>query len=417
MKVLIVGSGGREHAIGWKISQDAKKSGKEVNLFFSPGNGYTQNLGENIKVSSLQELSIFAYEQKIDFTIVGPEIELAEGIVDIFQTKGLKIFGPNKKAAQLESSKAYSKNFMKKHGIKTADYKVFTKAFDAIGYLNGYENYPIVVKASGLAAGKGVLICESKQEAIQAVQEIMVDHSFGNAGEEVVIEEFLTGFEASILSVNNGKSITPFISAMDHKKIDDGELGLNTGGMGVVSPNPKFTEAHQKDFIKNILEPTQKGLAEDGLLFSGVIFFGLMITEKGTYLLEYNLRMGDPETQATLPLMDSDLLEVYMDAEKGKELDLKWKDEYSCCVVMASGGYPKAYQKGFEIEGLDKVIVPYFIAGAEEKEGKLKTTGGRVLSVVGIGKTRTEAHEKAYAEIKKISFENHYYRKDIGKNA
>ncbi|CAG0908973.1 unnamed protein product, partial [Cyprideis torosa] len=278
-----------------------------------------------------------------------PEAELSEGIVDIFEAKGLKIFGPNKSAARLESSKAFAKDFMKKYGVKTADYKIFQGPQLAKEYLEEEASFPIVVKASGLAAGKGVLICFTKEQAIKAVEEIMEEKSFGDAGQEVVIEEYLQGFEASILSVFNGNEIFPFISAMDHKKIGEGETGLNTGGMGVLAPNPKFTQAHFDTFEQEILKPTLEGLKQEELLFSGVIFFGLMITEKGIYLLEYNLRMGDPETQATLPLLESDLLEVFQDAHQGKSLDLKWKDAKSCCVVMASGGYPLNYDKGFEI--------------------------------------------------------------------
>ena len=301
-----------------------------------------------------------------------------------------------------------------KYGIKTADYQIFTNANKTIDYLKTEASFPIVLKASGLAAGKGVLICQNLQEALMAVDEIMVDQSFGKAGEKVVVEEFLEGFEASILSVFNGKTITPFISAMDHKKIGEGDTGPNTGGMGVVAPNPNFTKKDWTLFERDILNPTLKGLKEENLIFSGVIFFGLMITKKGIYLLEYNLRMGDPETQATLPLLRSNLLAIFLDAEQGKPLNLDWKDEHSCCVVMASGGYPSKIKKGFTISGLESIRMPCFGAGISEKKGELRTSGGRVLSLVGVGSSKEIAKQKAYEEISKIKFEKSYYRRDIG---
>lgn len=410
MKILIIGSGGREHAIGWKI----KKDNPETELFFSAGNAGTAQIGENLGISDLIELKDFALNNSIDLTIVGPENELVDGITDVFQQNGLEIFGPDKKAAQLEGSKVFAKEFMQKHGVKTAAYHTFRHYVDARDYLQTVKVFPVVIKASGLAAGKGVIIAKDEFEAQNAVKEIMNDQTFGDAGKEVVIEHFLSGFECSILSVYNGKEIVPFISAKDHKKIGEGETGLNTGGMGVVAPNPQFTEAHFKEFEDSILKPTQQGLEKEGLNFSGVIFFGLMITDSGVYLLEYNVRFGDPETEAVLPLMESNLLDIIQKATRGESFDIQWKNQHACCVVMASGGYPLNYDKGFEIRGLDKVDVPLFIAGAQRLGDKIVTSGGRVLNVVGLGNSAEEARKAAYDNIAKISFDYEYYRKDIG---
>jgi phosphoribosylamine--glycine ligase len=409
MKLLIIGSGGREHAIGWKILKD----NPDTQLFFAPGNAGTADLGENIDVNTIDELLNFAKKEKIQLTLVGPEALLVEGIVDAFQKESLEVFGPNKNAAKLEGSKAFAKKFMKKHGIKTAKYETFNNSFKAIDYLKT-QTFPIVVKASGLAAGKGVIICQDYESAEKAVNEIMEDKTFGDAGNEVVIEAFLKGFEVSILSIFNGKEITPFISAKDHKKIGEGETGLNTGGMGVISPNPLYTETHKKAFNTDILETTLKGLIKDDLLFSGVIFFGLMINENGVYLLEYNLRMGDPETQTILPLLKSNLLNAIIKSNKGESVQLEWSNQHSCCVVMASGGYPLNYEKGFEINGLDKIEVPNFIAGAIKSGDKTVTSGGRVLNVVGLGNDLDDARDSAYQNIRKINFDYEYYREDIG---
>jgi len=412
-KILIIGSGGREHAIGWKFKQDSIKNGYETELFFASGNAGTAQIGQNVSLKSLEEIRDFALNENIDLTFVGPEDELSRGIVDLFHEVGLNIFGPDKKSAQLEASKAFAKDFMAKHGVKTAKYKIFQGPMLAIEYLESQE-FPIVVKASGLAAGKGVIICRDFDEAKKAVLEIMEDKTFGEAGSEVVIEEYLEGFEASILSIFNGKEIIPFVSAKDHKKIGESETGLNTGGMGVIAPNPLFTGAHFETFKSDILEPTLKGLIADNLIFSGVIFFGLMITEKGVYLLEYNLRMGDPETQATLPLLENDLYEIITKSNNGESFELKFSEKQACCVVMVSGGYPLNYEKGFEIRGLENVDCPYFIAGAKISEGKILTSGGRVLNVVGIGSDMEEARKIAYENTRKIHFDYEYYRNDIG---
>lgn len=412
-RILVIGSGGREHAIGWKFAEDFKKKNQGLELFFIPGNAGTAQLGQNISLKSLEEIRDFAKEEKIDLTFVGPEDELSRGIVDLFQEAGLEIFGPDQKSAHLEASKAFAKDFMNKYGVKTAAYKTFQGPMLAIEYLESQE-FPIVVKASGLAAGKGVIICQNFEEAKKAVLEIMEDKTFGEAGSEVVIEEYLEGFEASILSFFNGKEIVPFVSAKDHKKIGEGETGLNTGGMGVLAPNPLFKREHFDAFESDILQPTLKGLLEEDLLFSGVIFFGLMITSKGVYLLEYNLRMGDPETQATLPLLENDLYEIVRKSNRGEDFKLEFSNQQACCVVMVSGGYPLNYEKGFEIRGLDKVDCPYFIAGAQLSDGKVLTSGGRVVNVVGIGETMEEARTIAYENIKRIHFDYEYYRNDIG---
>ena len=413
MKILVVGSGGREHAICWKVSQNEKVE----KVFCAPGNGGTAMLpkGENVNVKGIDELLEFALKEKIDLTIVGSEELLVDGIVDRFQEKGLKIFGPDKKAALLEGSKAYAKDFMKKYGVKTAAYEVFTEVDKAKEYIKTCE-FPLVVKASGLAAGKGVLICQNLEEALKAVDEIMVDKVFSAAGEKIVVEEFLDGVEASILSVTDSKVILPFISAKDHKKIGEKETGLNTGGMGTIAPNPYVTKEVYDAFINGIMNPTLEGIKAEGMNFAGVIFFGLMITDKGVYLLEYNMRMGDPETQVVLPLLESDFIELLESALKGDlaNADVKWSNKSACCVVLASGGYPEAYNKGYEITGIDKVDNMVFVAGAKAEDGKLLTSGGRVLNVVAVGDNLEDARTKAYADAEKIDFTGKYCRKDIG---
>lgn len=410
MKIFIIGSGGREHAIGWKIKND----NPEVKLFFSMGNAGTSEIGENIGISDLKELLDFALNTEIDLTIVGPEMELVDGIVDLFQENGLKIFGPDKKSAELEGSKVFAKEFMQKYDVKTPHYKTFKYFVDARDYLDSLEEFPVVIKASGLAAGKGVVIVKDKFEAQQVIREMMNEKTFGDAGSEVVIEQFVEGFECSILSIFNGKEIIPFISAMDHKKIGEGETGLNTGGMGVIAPNPLFTEAHFQKFKNQILLPTQNGLLKENLTFAGIIFFGLIINETGVYLLEYNTRFGDPETEAILPLMESNLLTLIEKSLKSESFEIQWKKQHACCVVMASGGYPLNYEKGFEIRGVDKVEIPVFFAGAKRKDDMIVTSGGRVLNVVGLGNTLNEARKSAYDNIAKIHFDFEYYRKDIG---
>ena len=412
MKLLITGGGGREHALAYKLAE----SKKVEKIYCAPGNGATALMEKctNIVADNIDQLVDFAENNKIDLTIPGAEDLLVDGIVDKFRERDLDIFGPHRDAALLEGSKSFAKDFMKKYNIKTAEYETFTNAEEALEYIKNAA-IPLVVKADGLAAGKGVLICQTREEAVNAVNSIMVDNCFGSAGNLIVIEEFLEGYEASILSIFDGNSITPFISAKDHKKINEGEKGLNTGGMGVIAPNPYVTDLVFEDFNLNILKPTAKGLKEENLTFSGIIFFGLMITVKGVYLLEYNLRMGDPETQAVLPLLESDLLHIIELANRGnlQTKDLKWSGKCSCAVVQASGGYPLSYAKGYEIQGIEEHDLVY-ISGAQLENNKLLTSGGRVLTAVGTAVNAHEAKSIAYDLINKIYFKDQYYRNDIG---
>lgn len=425
MKILIIGAGGREHAIAWKLLQNKKIE----KIYIAPGNAGSELLEktENVTLKNdVLEYVTFAKEKNIDLTIVGSEELLVYGIVDEFKKNGLKIFGPNKEAAILEGSKAFSKEFMKKYGIKTAIYEIFNDAEKAKKFLNNYNEFPVVIKASGLAAGKGVIIAQNLEEAIQAIEDIMIDEKFGNAGNEVVIEEFLNGVEASILSFTDSKVIIPLLPAKDHKKIGENETGLNTGGMGVICPNPYVTEEIFEDFKNNIMLPTLKGIQEEKMDFEGIIFFGIMITEKGVYLLEYNMRMGDPETQGILPLLENDLLEIINKSfdKKLSDIEIKWKNLYSCCVVGASKGYPENYKKGIIVSSMKdlkekKICIKdesslVFVAGIKYDGENFMTDGGRVLNVVGIGETLEEARKKAYKIFDEISFENIYFRKDIG---
>ncbi|NFV12804.1 phosphoribosylamine--glycine ligase [Clostridium sporogenes] len=413
MKVLIIGSGGREHAIAWKIG----KNPLVEKIFCAPGNGCTalEYKCENINISSNEELLEFSLKNSVDLTIVGPEVPLMEGIVDLFEENGLNIFGPDKKAALLEGSKAFAKEFMKKYNVKTAAYEVFQEEEKALEYLKNIE-HPVVIKADGLAAGKGVVISKSFEESKITLEEFMTNDKFKGAGKKVVIEEFLEGPEASILSITDGETIIPFISSKDHKQIYDGGLGPNTGGMGVIAPNPYCTEEVLKDFNENILKPTLKGLQKENLKFSGIIFFGIMITKNGAYLLEYNLRMGDPETEAILPLMESDLLDLILISinKKLKNASIKWKRDCSTCVVAASKGYPEKYEKGFLINGIEG-LEGIFGAGVKLQDNKLLTNGGRVLCTQALGKTFQESINKAYEKMEKIDFQGIYYRKDIGR--
>lgn len=413
MKILLIGSGGREHALAWKLS----KSSRVSKIFVAPGNGGTarENKCENIDISDIEGLLEFAKSNEIDLTIVGPEEPLINGVVNTFKNEGLRIFGPDKRGAMLEGSKGFSKDFMKKYGVKTADYEVFYDYEEAKKYLEGCT-YPRVIKADGLAAGKGVVICESKEEALKTLDLFMVDDIFNGAGKKIVVEEFLKGVEASILSITDGKVILPFLSAKDHKQIFDGNKGKNTGGMGVVCPNPYVTEAVEHDFYKNILDKTLEGIKAEGFDFKGVIFFGIMITEDGAKLLEYNVRMGDPETQSVLSLMESDLLDIIEASldEKLDETKVKWEDGYCVNVVLASKGYPDAYEKGKEITLSEDLEGNCFMAGSTIQGEKLVTSGGRVVSVLGKGKSLEEAKNNAYKNIEKVNFEGMYFRSDIG---
>jgi phosphoribosylamine--glycine ligase len=414
LNVLVIGNGGREHAISYKFAQN-----KMVNtVYCAPGNGgsFLEEKCININLSTVEEIKKFAIDKKIDYTFVGPEAYLTLGVVDEFKAAGLKVFGPDKMAAELEGSKAYAKDFMKKYKVKTAFSETFTDYEQAISYIETCE-LPIVIKADGLAAGKGVSICETLKDAKDTVKAFMVDDIFKGSGKKIVIEEFLEGVEASILAITDGETILPFISAKDHKQILDGNKGPNTGGMGVIAPNPYCTEEILAAFEKDIMLPTLQGIQKENMDYTGIVFFGVMITKKGVYNLEYNVRMGDPETQAVLSLMESDFLELVKAAlsKKLKETSITWKKGHACCVIAASYGYPNAYQTGFEISGLDKIKSKVFIAGGQYLEDRLKTTGGRVLAVVAVDESLEKAREKAYEDIEKIDFEGVYYRKDIGK--
>lgn len=410
MKILIIGNGGREHAIGLKIKQD----NADAELFFARGNGGTEEIGTNVNLATTIDIVGFAKNNKIDITIVGSEALLVEGIVDEFKRNNLKIFGPHQTAAMLEGDKAFAKQFMNKYGVRTAVHKSFTNSAKAIDFVVT-QQFPIVIKATGLAAGKGVIIAQTKEEATTTIQQILDEKIFGDAGNEVVIEEFLNGFEVSVLSIFNGKDIYPFLSAKDHKKIFDGEKGLNTGGMGAIAPHPLYSKEIEQDFNENILQSTLKGLLAEGLQFAGVIFFGLMVVNNKCYLLEYNLRMGDPETQTVLPLMQSNFIEVINNAIEGNELNLQWKNESCCCVVVASKGYPNEYETNKVINGIEQVKDNVVIAGAKKVDNKCYTNGGRVLNVVCNGNNLDKAIAKCYETIDNIEFEEMYYRKDIGK--
>jgi len=414
LKVLLIGSGGREHAIAWKLSQSAKVN----KIFCAPGNGGTklEQKCENINTTDIDELLEFALKEKVDVTIVGPEGPLVEGIVDKFKAAGIAIFGPSKKAAALEGSKAYAKEFMKKYRVKTAAYEVFHSAEGALSYLESCF-YPVVIKADGLASGKGVVICNSLQEGKACIECFMVEDSLKGAGKVIVIEEFLEGVEASILAITDGKTIKPFLSAKDHKTIFEDGKGPNTGGMGVISPNPYCTEEVLKEFEDKIMLSTLRGIKEEQMDYVGVVFFGIMITKKGVYLLEYNVRFGDPETQAVLPLLDSDFMELIQYAlnKKLQQYEISWSCKHSCVVVAASGGYPGKFNTGYTIKGVCSTRGKVFAAGASCEGENLITSGGRVLAVNALGDSLEESIKKAYEDIGKIDFKNIYYRRDIGK--
>lgn len=416
MNILLIGSGGREHAMAWKFSQDPNVK----NIFVAPGNAGTarEDKCQNIALNDFDALKQFALDNNVGLTMVGPEDLLAQGIVDDFQAAGLRIFGPHQAAAQLEASKAYAKQFMLKHGVKTAGYQEFSDVDAALNHLSSCD-YPTVIKADGLAAGKGVIIATNQSQATTAIKDIMTAKVFGSAGNKVVIEEFLTGVEASILSFTDGNTILPLLSAKDHKKIGEGESGLNTGGMGVICPSPFVNDTVNQQFIDDILKPTLAGLQADNLGFAGVIFFGLMINEDGVFLLEYNMRMGDPETQTVLPLLENslnDLMQAGIDARL-TDCQLTWKDQYATCVVAAAQGYPENYDKGMLISGTDKMDEQSlcFIAGAVEDNGQILTSGGRVLNVVALDDSREKSIERAYANLQMLNFDGMVYRRDIGR--
>ncbi|WP_185872873.1 phosphoribosylamine--glycine ligase [Blattabacterium cuenoti] len=414
MKILILGSGGREHAIGKKLLQDSPY----IKLYFYPGNGGTNQIGINIKFDinhNIEEnICSFVKINNIDLTVVGSEKFLSYGIVDRFQHFGFRILGPNLYSFKLEGDRSFSKSFMKKYGIKTPKYHSFYSYIDAFNFIKKTK-YPLVIKTNGIAEGKGVLIVNNKMEAEQALHSIMIDKKFGKSGEKIIIEEKLIGNESSIISILNGKEIIPFLSAMDYKKIGEAETGHNTGGMGSISPNPYMTKDIWIDFKKNILLPTVEGLYAENLMFYGFIYFGLMITPSNKiYLLEYNTRMGDPETQSLLPIMNSNFLQVLRYAILKKKIILSWKDLCSCCVVLSSKGYPNQYNTGHMIKGINLLKEPFFIAGAKQENNNWITVGGRVLNLVGLGKSIYEARKNTYNKVKQIFFQNVSFRKDIG---
>ena len=419
MKVLVVGSGGREHALVWKISQSPMVD----KIYCAPGNAGIGEMAEcvAIKAEDLDGLLDFAVQNEIGLTVVGPEVPLTMGIVDKFQEKGLKIFGPSGRAAEIEGSKTFAKDLMAKYGIPTAKYGAFTDAAEAKAFL-AEVGLPCVVKADGLAAGKGVLICETKEEAETAVEDILVDNKFGNAGSRVVVEEFLTGQEVSMLAFSDGKTIVPMVSSQDHKRIWDGDKGLNTGGMGAYSPAPIYTADIHEIVVPQVLESTIKAMEQEGRPFAGILYAGLMLTADGPKVLEFNARFGDPETQAVLPRLKSDLVEIFLAIIDGRlaEMNIEWHEEAAVCVVMASGGYPESSDKGRVITGLkeaEEAGAIVFHAGTKETDGNIVTNGGRVLGISALGKDIAEAIENAYKGVKQITFENMQYRTDIGKKA
>lgn len=419
MKVLVVGGGGREHALVWKLAQSPKVD----KIYCAPGNAGTASLAENIPVAAddVENLLAFAVVNSIDLTVVGPEAPLMEGIADRFQGAGLKIFAPSKRAAAIEGSKALSKDLMAKYHIPTAKYATFTDAEEAIACVKEW-GAPIVVKADGLAAGKGVVVAFDTDEAIQAVKEIMEDNLFGDAGSVVVIEEYLDGEEVSILAFTDGFTVVPMVSAQDHKRVFDGDKGPNTGGMGAYSPAPIYTDALAEEVQKTILQPTIDALRAEGRLYQGVIYAGLMVTADGPKVLEYNARFGDPETQPIMMRLETDLVEIIEAILDGKlqNINIQWYEEPAVCVVMVAGGYPGKYAKGEEIlglEGLDNEKVTVFHAGTAEKNEQIVTAGGRVLGVTARAATIAEAIQSAYATVEKISFKDAFYRKDIGYRA
>lgn len=416
MKITVVGSGGREHAIIKKI----KENPDVTEIFALPGNGGIAKDATCVPIDAkdIDGIVKFAVENEIDYAVVAPDDPLVLGCVDALEAKGIPCFGPRANAAIIEGSKVFSKNLMKKYNIPTASYEVFDNAEDALAYL---ENAPIptVIKADGLALGKGVIIAETREDALAAVKEIMNDKKFGKSGDRIVIEEFLTGPEVSVLAFTDGICVKPMVSSMDHKRALDGDNGLNTGGMGTVAPNPYYTDEIAEECMKKIFVPTIEAMNKEGRTFKGCLYFGLMLTPNGPKVIEYNCRFGDPETQVVLPLMETDLFTVMKAVREGtlSDVDVKFKSGACCCVVMASDGYPQKYETGFEISIPDEIRDEVFIAGAKFNGDKVVTAGGRVLGVTATGDDIKSAIENAYKRVETVSFENAYYRKDIGKKA
>ncbi|HEY4708242.1 MAG TPA: phosphoribosylamine--glycine ligase [Thermodesulfobacteriota bacterium] len=420
MKVLLVGSGGREHALAWKLSQSPLVD----KLFIAPGNPGTAMHGENVAIPAedIEGLKEFALREKIDLAVIGPELPLTLGITDAFNAAGLRVFGPTRAAAELEGSKAFSKELMLRYKVPTAFYKRFDEPGAARSYIETHKP-PFVVKADGLAAGKGVIICQTAQEAIEAVDLIMTEKAFGSAGKRIIIEEFLTGEEASFLAITDGETVEPLAPAQDHKAIFDDDKGPNTGGMGAYSPAPVVTPALQKEIMATVMLPVVNAMKAEGRLYKGVLYAGLMMTKNGPRVLEFNCRFGDPETQPILMRMESDIVPILIAASDGTlhEKKIKWRQEAAVCVVMAAKGYPGDYLKGSEIKGLEEASrlrdTMVFHAGTALKDNKVVTSGGRVLGVTALGPTIKEAIENAYAAVERISWEGAQYRRDIGKKA
>ena len=425
MKVLVVGGGGREHA----IVRALKRSAGVEEVWCAPGNGgisYDANI-KNIASTDVEAMVKFAKDNAFDHCVVAQDDPLALGMVDALEAVGIPAFGPNKAAARIESSKVFSKNLMKKYNIPTANYETFSDAGEAKKYVEGLSKFPIVIKADGLALGKGVLICRTRDEALLGINEIMVNKKFGDSGNEIVVEEFLEGPEVSVLAFCDGKTCVEMVSSMDHKRALDFDEGLNTGGMGVIAPNPFYTPEIAKQCKETIFEPTVKAMAEEGCPFKGCLYFGLMLTSSGPKVIEYNARFGDPEAQVVLPLLQGDFLEICQACTNGEldKVNFSFQDKASAIVIMASGGYPLNYRKGIEIKGLrngqikdcDRDNIHVIHAGDKIEDGVLKTNGGRVLGVVAIADTLKHALDDAYAGVEKIEFDGAFYRHDIGKKA
>ncbi len=416
MKIMVVGGGGREHAIIKKL-----KENKEITEIYAlPGNGgiAMDATCVPVKATDIPAICTFAKENAIDYAVVAPDDPLVLGCVDELTKLGIPCFGPEKKAAIIEGSKVFSKNLMKKYGIPTAEYEVFTEMESALNYLETAP-IPTVIKADGLALGKGVIIAMTRGEAKAAVRSMMEDKIFGESGSQVVVEEFLTGPEVSVLSFTDGKTVVPMISSMDHKRALDGDRGLNTGGMGTVAPNPYYTKEIAERCMKEIFLPTVEAMNKEDRSFKGCLYFGLMLTEKGPKVIEYNCRFGDPETQVVLPLLESDLLTVMKATTEGtlSDTEVKFADKHACCVIMASDGYPQKYESGYEIKIADEVKDSVYVAGAKTEDGVLKNAGGRVLGVTAVEETLEKAIDSAYEKVQKVTFANAFYRKDIGKKA
>lgn len=416
MKIMVIGGGGREHA----IIKALKKSSRITEIYALPGNGgiAADAVCTGIGAKDIDGAVKFALENKIEYAVVAPDDPLVLGMVDALTEAGVPCFGPDKKAAIIEGSKVFSKNLMKKYGIPTAAYETFSDMAKALEYVETAP-IPTVIKADGLALGKGVIIAETREDARAAVKSMMEDRAFGDSGANIVIEEFLTGPEVSVLSFTDGKTIVPMVSSMDHKRALDGDRGLNTGGMGTIAPNPYYTEEIAQRCMREIFLPTVKAMNAEGRTFKGCLYFGLMLTPQGPKVIEYNCRFGDPETQVVLPLLESDLFEIMqaVTEERLTDVPVKFADKSACCVVMASNGYPQKYETGFEITIPQDLSAQVYVAGAKLDDGKLVTSGGRVLGVTATGDTLKDAIDNAYDAVEKVSFKNAYYRKDIGKRA